>query len=160
VALGRSQNKSNKGNINLTVNLSLDTIWCRLGFPIFRKVLIALDFVESLHNSIWLPKTRSESRNHSTTSALVIDWWCSVDLTKKANLCLRIEEHKQEQGRMQPICRWMIKLTSWGLTNRWTLTLFDDRLNLSKIQTLKWRWLQNKKELGAWKSPGHNSNGL
>lgn len=26
---------------------------------------------------------------------------CTVDLAKKANPCLRIEEHKQEQGRMQ-----------------------------------------------------------
>jgi hypothetical protein len=54
----------------------------------------------------------------------------------------------------------MIKLTSWGLSNRWTATLFDHRLNLSKIQTLKWQWLLNKKELGACKSPGRNPNGL
>jgi hypothetical protein len=25
-----------------------------------------------------------------------------ADLAKKANTCLRIEKHKQEQGRMQP----------------------------------------------------------
>jgi hypothetical protein len=54
----------------------------------------------------------------------------------------------------------MIKLTSWGLTNRRTATLFDDRLNLSKTQTLKWQRLLNKKELGACKSPGRNPNGL
>jgi hypothetical protein len=33
---------------------------------------------------------------------MVIDWCCTVDLAKKANPCLRIEEHKQEQERMQP----------------------------------------------------------
>jgi hypothetical protein len=33
-------------------------------------------------------------------------------------------------------------------------------MNLSKTQTLKWRWLLNKKELGACKSPGRNPNGL
>jgi hypothetical protein len=48
----------------------------------------------------------------------------------------------------------------WGLTNRRTTTLFDDRLNLSKIQTLKWRRLLNKRELGACKSPGRNPNEL
>jgi len=43
---------------------------------------------------------------------------CPVDLATKANSCLRIEEHKQERERTQPNCRCMIKLTSWGLTNR------------------------------------------
>jgi hypothetical protein len=48
----------------------------------------------------------------------------------------------------------------WGVTNRWTATLLDDRMNLSKTQTIKWQWLLNKRELGACKSPGHNPNGL
>ena len=48
-----------KVKANLTVNLSLDTTWCRLGFPIFRKVLITLDLVESLHKSIRLPNNKS-----------------------------------------------------------------------------------------------------
>ena len=43
---------------------------------------------------------------------------CLVDLATKANPCVRIEEHKQERERTQPNCRCMIKLTSWGLTNR------------------------------------------
>ena len=43
---------------------------------------------------------------------------CTVDLAKKANPCPRIEEYKQEQGRMQHNCRCMINITSWGLTNR------------------------------------------
>jgi hypothetical protein len=51
-------------------------------------------------------------------------------------------------------------ITRWGLTNRWTVTLFCDRLNLSKTQTLMWRRLLNKNELGACKYPGHNLNGL
>jgi hypothetical protein len=50
------------------------------------------------------------------------------------------------------IMRWV--------TNRWTATLFDDRLNLSKTQILIWWWLLNKKELGACKSPGGNPNGF
>jgi hypothetical protein len=56
--------------------------------------------------------------NRSTTSPQVIDRRCTADLAKKANPCLRIEEHKKEQGKMQHNCRCMIKLTSWGLTNR------------------------------------------
>jgi hypothetical protein len=57
-------------------------------------------------------------RNRSTTSPQVIDRRRTADRAKKANTCRRIEEHKQEQGRMQHNCRCMIKLTSWGLTNR------------------------------------------
>ena len=53
---------------------------------------------------------------------------CYIDLTKKANPCLRNEEHKQEQERSQPKCRCMINLTSWGLTNRRTAKLFFDRI--------------------------------
>ena len=37
-----------------------------------------------------------------------------VDLAKKANPCLRNEEHKQEQERKQPNYRWMINLTMLG----------------------------------------------
>ena len=47
-----------------------------------------------------------------------------VDLTTKANTCLRMKEHKQERERTQPNCRCMIKLTSWGLTNRWMAKLY------------------------------------
>ena len=50
--------------------------------------------------------------NLSTTTPLVINQYMDlVDLTKKANPCLRNEEHKQEQERKQPNCRWMINLT-------------------------------------------------
>ena len=41
--------------------------------------------------------------NLSTTAPLVINQVTDqVDLAKKANPCLRNEEHKQEQERMQP----------------------------------------------------------
>jgi hypothetical protein len=57
-------------------------------------------------------------------------------------------------------CNQTDLITRWNLTNRWTTTLFDDRLYLSKIQTLKWQRLLNKRELGACKSPRRNPNGL
>jgi hypothetical protein len=77
------------------------------------------------------------------------------DLTMKAYPCKRNQEHKQEQEMQANNL-----ITRWGLTNRWTATLFGDRLNLSKTQALMWRRLLNKKELGACKSPGCNPNGL
>jgi len=53
--------------------------------------------------------------NLSTTTPLVINRDTDpVDLTKKANPCLRNEEHKQEQERKQPNCRWLINLTKLG----------------------------------------------
>jgi hypothetical protein len=67
-------------------------------------------------------------RNRSTMSPQVIDRRCTADLAKKANPCLQIEEHKKEQGRMQHNCRCMIKLTSWGLTNR-----SDDKIVLHRL---------------------------
>jgi hypothetical protein len=57
-------------------------------------------------------------------------------------------------------CNQTDLITRWSLTNRWTTTLFDDKLNLSKTQTLRsWRLL-NKRELGVCKSPERNPNGL
>jgi hypothetical protein len=58
---------------------------CELGFPIFRKVMITLDLVESQHNSIRLLNNSAlKPRNRSTMTPLVIDQRCMVDLTKKA----------------------------------------------------------------------------
>jgi hypothetical protein len=63
-------------------------------------------------------------RNRSTTSPKVINHANMIDLAEKANPLLRIEEHKQEQKRMQHnFHRLKIKLTSWGLTNRCTANL-------------------------------------
>jgi hypothetical protein len=47
-----------------------------------------------------------------------------VDLAKNANPYLRIEEHFQEQERMQPICKWMTNLTSWVSQTDQTAKLF------------------------------------
>ena len=56
-----------------------------------------------------------EPRNLSTTTPLVINQDMDlVDLAKKANPFLRNKEHKQEQERKQPNCRWMINLTKLG----------------------------------------------
>ena len=40
-------------------------------------------------------------RNRSTTPPMVINHASTIDLAQKANPHLRIEEHKQEQGRTQ-----------------------------------------------------------
>ncbi len=46
--------------------------------------------------------TWSEPCNRSTTLPLVINPVENpIDLAEKANPCIRIEEHKQEQGRLQ-----------------------------------------------------------
>ena len=56
-----------------------------------------------------------EPYNLSTTTPLVINQDTNlVDLTKKANPCPHNEEHKQEQERKQPNCRWMINLKKLG----------------------------------------------
>ena len=56
-----------------------------------------------------------EPCNLSTTTPLVINWDMEpIDLAKKANPCLHNEEHKREQERKQPNCKWMINLTMLG----------------------------------------------
>jgi hypothetical protein len=77
------------------------------------------------------------------------------DLTMKLIPAIAIKNTSKNRR-----CNQTNLITRWGLTNRWTTTLFDDRLNLSKTQSLIWRRLLNKKELGACKSPGHNPNGF
>ena len=69
------------------------------GILIFRQVMIAFVLVE--HNaSIWLQIQRPESYSLSTTTPQVINHVTKpVDLAKKANPCLRNEEHKQELER-------------------------------------------------------------
>jgi hypothetical protein len=47
----------------------------------------------------------SESRNRSTTTPLVIDRRCTVDLAKKAKSLPANREHTQEHKGMQPNCR-------------------------------------------------------
>ena len=72
------------------------------GIPIFRQVVVTI-VVEENDTPIWL---QIEPYNFSTTTPLVINRDMDpVDLTKKANPCLRNEEHKQEQERKQPNCR-------------------------------------------------------
>jgi hypothetical protein len=47
----------------------------------------------------------SEPRNRSTTTPLVIDRRCMVDLAKKAKSLPTNREHTQEHKGMQPNCR-------------------------------------------------------
>jgi hypothetical protein len=98
---------------------------------------------------------RTVPRNHYTTAPLVIT--CVIQMTSPRRLIPTSAIKNTSKNRR---CNQTDLITRWSLTNRWTATLFDDRLNLSKIQTLRWRWLLNKRELGACKSPGRNSNGL
>ena len=73
-----------------------------MGIPIFCQVVITIDVAEN-DTPIRL---QIEPCNLSTTTPLVINGVTDpVDLTKKANPCLRNEEHKQEQDREQPNCR-------------------------------------------------------
>ena len=72
------------------------------GIPIFHQVQVTIVVVEN-DTPIWL---QIEPYNLSTIAPLVINRVMDqVDLTKKANPCLRNEEHKQEQERKQPNCR-------------------------------------------------------
>jgi len=62
---------------------------------------------------------------------------------------------------MKWLCRWMINLTSWGFTNRWTATTVLDRMNLSKTQTLTRVEATEYKEFRSWEiPPGRTPNGL
>ena len=74
------------------------------GIPIFCQVVITIVVAE---NDTDLASDRKiEPYNLSTTTPLVINQVTDqVDLAKKANLCLRNEEHKQEQERTEPNCR-------------------------------------------------------
>jgi hypothetical protein len=98
---------------------------------------------------------RTEPRNHYTTAPLVII--CVTWMTSPRRLIPASAIKNTSKNRR---CNQTDLIMRWGLTNRWTATLFDDRMNISKTQTLRWWWLLNKIELGACKSPGRNPNGL
>ena len=86
-----------------------------MGIPIFCQVEVTIVVAE---NDIPI-RLQIEPCNLSTTAPLVINQVMDqVDLTKKANPCLRNEEQKQEQERTQPNYRLMVISRSWGLTNR------------------------------------------
>ena len=73
-----------------------------MGVPIFRQVEVTIVVAEN-DTPIRL---QIEPCNLSTTTPLVINrGTVPVDLAKKANPCLRNEEHKQEQERKQSNCR-------------------------------------------------------
>ena len=73
-----------------------------MGILIFRQVVVTIVVAEN-DTPIRL---QIEPCNLSTTTPLVINRDTDPDdLAKKANPCLRNEEHKQEQERKQPNCR-------------------------------------------------------
>ena len=95
-----------------------------------------------------------EPCNLSTTAPLVINRVTDqVDLARKANPCLCNEEHKQEQERTQPNCRWMINLSKLGSHKPMKRRNCYWQNNLCKTQTLmEERWLFMK-TLGSCKDP-------
>jgi hypothetical protein len=98
---------------------------------------------------------RTESHNHYTTAPLVITRVTWMTLPRRLITTSAIKNTSKNRR-----CNQTNLITRWGLTNRCTATLFDDRLNLSKTQTLMWRLLLNKKELGVCKSLERNPNGF
>jgi hypothetical protein len=98
---------------------------------------------------------RTEPRNHYTTAPLVITRVTRITSSRRFIPASAIKNTSKNRR-----CNQIDLIMRWSLTNRWTAALFEDRLNLSKTQTLKWRWLLYKRELGACKSPGRNPNGL
>ena len=83
------------------------------GIPIFRPMVVTIVVAEND-----TPIRLQIKRSNPTILAPQLLWLSTemdlVDLAKKANLCLRNEEHKQEQERKQPNYRWMINLTKLG----------------------------------------------
>jgi hypothetical protein len=77
------------------------------------------------------------------------------DLAMKAYPCKRNQKHKQEQEMQSNRLDYEVESHKPMMAS-----LFEDRLNLSKTQTLKWQCLLNKRELGVCKSPRRNPNGL
>jgi len=74
------------------------------GISIFYQVVITIVVAENDTNPA--SDRKIEPYNLSTTTPMVINQDMDlVDLTKKANPCLRNEQHKQEQERKQPNCR-------------------------------------------------------
>ena len=75
-----------------------------MGIPIFRQVMVTIVVAES--DTDPASDRKIEPCNLSTTASLVINQVMDpVDHAKKANPCLRNEEHKQEQERTQPNCK-------------------------------------------------------
>jgi hypothetical protein len=109
--------------------------WCELGFPIFRKVLITLDLVESRHNSIRLP-------NNSVLNPAIAaprPLWLSTGVARstsprRLSPCLRIENTRKNTKECNQIAdEWLIS-QSWGLTNRRRRRNCYQQNNLSKTQ--------------------------
>jgi hypothetical protein len=98
---------------------------------------------------------RIEPHNHYTTAPLVITRVTRMTSPRRLIPASTIKNTSKNRRYNQTDL-----ITRWSLTNRWTATLFDDRLNLSKTQTLKWWQLLNERELEACKPPGRNPNRL
>jgi hypothetical protein len=107
--------------------------WCELGFPIFWKVLITLDLVESRHNSIRL-------LNNSVLNPAIAaprPLWLSTGVARstsprRLSPCLRIENTRKNTKECNQIAdEWLIS-QSWGLINRRRRRNCYQQNNLSK----------------------------
>jgi hypothetical protein len=111
--------------------------WCELGFPIFGKVLITLDLVESRHNSIRLPNNSALNPAIAAPRHL----WLSTGVARstsprRLSPCLRIKNTRKNTKECNQIAdEWLIS-QSWGLTNRWRRRNCCQQNNLSKTPTL------------------------
>jgi hypothetical protein len=97
---------------------------------------------------------RTEPRNHYTTAPLVI-----TRVTQMTSPWRLIPTSTIKNTSKNRRCNQTNLVTRWGLTNRWTVTLFDE-IESKQNPNLIWWWLLNKKELGACKSPRCNPNGF
>jgi hypothetical protein len=109
--------------------------WWELGFPIFRKVLITLDLVESRHNSIRLPNNSALNPAIAAPRPL----WLSTGVARSTSPrslspCLRIENTRKNTKECNQIAdEWLIS-QSWGLTNWRRRRNCCQQNNLSKTQ--------------------------
>jgi hypothetical protein len=93
-------------------------------------------FGKNLTNMIWFPINTIwtlQSKYHVYSGYNLCQ--NPIDLTEKANLCVRIEEDKKEQERHQLNCRWMIiQEVKIGVPQTGEWWNCNGRNNLSKIQ--------------------------
>jgi hypothetical protein len=105
----------------------------------------------------WWSKALSKQILAITTPLLC--WLSSVTHEWPRHKGLSLQVQLRTQARTWFIIKTVL-ITRWGLKNRLTTTLFADRYDLSKTQTLMWWRLLIKYRLGACTTPRGTPNGL
>ena len=129
--MGRTQEHLKlRVHVNLTVYLKL---WLPLdenkGGPIFQKVLVTLDLVETRHKLIRLPNNTIWNPAIAAPRLL----WLSTDAARliSSRRLSPLPANRRTQARTRKnatSCRWKINLTSWSLTNQWNSKTILDRI--------------------------------